>query len=210
MESIIQQGYSVKIGDYISRGWETTRQNLGGFIGFVVILVLINIGLAFLPVLGTIASTVISGPLNAGFFFVAFKIFKRQTTTFEDFFKGFNYFLPLFLGTLISNIFVVLGLVCLIIPGIYLGVAYFFIIPLILDKKMDFWPAMEASRKIVTKEWFSIFGLAIVLGLINFVGALLLGVGLLFTIPITICAVAAAYDDIIGVALPTTDTPTSL
>lgn len=64
---------------------------------------------------------------------------------------------------------------------------------------MDFWEAMEASRKIVSKEWFSIFGFIIVLGLINLCGFLCLGVGLLFTVPMTSCAAYAAYADVVGV-----------
>jgi uncharacterized membrane protein len=57
---------------------------------------------------------------------------------------------------------------------------------------------MEASRKLITKNWFSFFGFGLVLFLINLGGALLLGVGLLVTIPISACAVAAAYADIVG------------
>jgi uncharacterized membrane protein len=73
---------------------------------------------------------------------------------------------------------------------------------LVLDKKMEFWPAMEASRKIITRNWFSVFGFAIVLFLINVIGAIPLGLGLLLAVPLTYCAWAVAYDDIVGVAMP--------
>jgi len=85
-------------------------------------------------------------------------------------------------------------------PGIYLGVAYSFTTALIVDRKFDFWEAMETSRKVISKRWFSFFGFVLVLVLINIVGALLLGVGLLFTIPLTMCAIAAAYQDILGLS----------
>jgi len=78
-------------------------------------------------------------------------------------------------------------------PGIYLGVAYSFTTALIVDRKFDFWEAMETSRKVISKRWFSFFGFVLVLVLINIVGALLLGVGLL-------CAIAAAYQDILGLS----------
>jgi len=44
-----------------------------------------------------------------------------------------------------------------------------------------------------------------VLALINIVGALLLGVGVLVTIPLSVCAIAAAYEDIVGLPSATSD-----
>ncbi|RMG80010.1 MAG: hypothetical protein D6707_07145 [Bacteroidetes bacterium] len=38
----------------------------------------------------------------------------------------------------------------------------------------------------------------LVLGLINILGFLLIGIGILFTYPITMCALYAAFDDIMG------------
>ncbi|MBW4549740.1 MAG: DUF975 family protein [Aphanocapsa sp. GSE-SYN-MK-11-07L] len=97
----------------------------------------------------------------------------------------------------LTGALLVLGLI-LLIPAIYLGIAYTFSIPLIVDRKADFWSAMETSRKLITRHWFPFFGFSIVLGLINFAGVLACGVGALFTIPLTICAIAAAYENIIG------------
>jgi len=59
---------------------------------------------------------------------------------------------------------------------------------------------METSRKLVGKEWFSIFGFLFVLVCINMLGAMALGIGLLFTVPFSYCAIYAAFDDIIGVS----------
>lgn len=207
IDSILQQGYEVKIGDYLQRGWDIMKQNLGGFIGFTVILVLISLIPAVMPErlapLANIVVNVISPILSAGFLFVAFKLIKRQSTEFGDFFLGFNSFLPIFLTSLLVGLFVVLGMFLLIIPGIFLAVAYSFSLAFVVGRKFDFWEAMESSRKIVSRKWFSFFAFLLVLGLVNVVGLLLLGVGLLFTIPLSNCALAAAFDDIVG--LPASD-----
>jgi len=209
LEGLLQKSYTVKIGEYISSGWATVQKNIGGFIGFTLLVVLINIVIAKInqsasPV-GSLISIMISGPLNAGFLIVAFKLLRNRATTFGDFFRGFNNYLPLFLVSLVSGVLIVIGFILLIIPGIYLSVAYTFALPLVLEKKMNFWDAMELSRKLISKNWFSFFGFAIVLALINIVGALLLGVGLLVTIPLSGCAVAAAYADIVGLPSATSD-----
>ena len=81
---------------------------------------------------------------------------------------------------------------------IYLAISYVLSVPLLLDKNLDFWPAMETSRKLVGKKWFAFFGFVLVLGLVNIVGALCVGLGLLVTLPWTVCTMTAAYEDIVG------------
>ncbi|MBD1910102.1 MULTISPECIES: hypothetical protein [unclassified Leptolyngbya] len=207
VDSIVQQGYTVKIGDYIQRGWGVMQQNLGGFIGFTVVIVLISLIPAALGQrlgpLASLAVNVISPILLAGYLIVAFKILKRQSTTFNDFFQGFSNFLPIFLTSLLVSIFTFLGFLVLILPGVFLAVAYAFSIPFVVGRKFDFWEAMEASRKVVTKNWFPMFLFLLAIVVLNVVGALLLGVGLLFTIPLSYCAIAVAFEDIVG--LPISD-----
>jgi len=78
----------------------------------------------------------------------------------------------------------VIGFVLLILPGIYLSIAYVFTLPLIADKNMTVWEAMEFSRKSVTKHWFKVFGLLFLLSLMMAVGTLALGIGLIWAIPL--------------------------
>ena len=198
VNTLVGEGYQVEIGRYFSRGWEIFSGYMGGFIGFMLIVWLINIFLGFIPVIGGLASIVISGPLSAGYYIVAFKKMKGQQVEFGDFFLGFNYFLQLFLATLVVGIFVLLGFVALILPGIYLAVAYSLVVGVIIDRKMDFWEAMETSRKVITRKWFSFFLLFILIALLNLAGLLALGIGLIFTIPWSTVIVAAAFEDVFG------------
>lgn len=57
---------------------------------------------------------------------------------------------------------------------------------------------MEISRQIITKNWFAFFGFACVLFALNFLGALAFAVGLLVSIPVSACAAAIAYKEIMG------------
>lgn len=98
-------------------------------------------------------------------------------------------------GTAQVLIVVMVFLVCLI-PVIFLKVNWIFTLPLIIDKRMTFWPAMQTSWKMVRKHWWQIFGLVLLIGLLNFAGALLCCVGVLFTTPIGISAMMYAYETI--------------
>ena len=62
-------------------------------------------------------------------------------TAFTGFFS--KRFLHLFLAHFVASALTVLGFLCLILPGIYLLVAWCFTLALIIDKGLDFWPAMN-------------------------------------------------------------------
>ncbi len=93
----------------------------------------------------------------------------------------------------------------LMIPLIYLAVAWSFAPFLIIFHDMEAWPALEASRQIVSKKWFTFFGFFIVIGLIAILGVLGLIVGLLFTIPAALCMFYAAFRDVVGVPYESAD-----
>jgi uncharacterized membrane protein len=86
-------------------------------------------------------------------------------------------------------------LICAI-PATYLGVCWKFTLPLIVDQQMDFWTAMGASRKMVKKHWWHVFGLIILIDLLNLAGVCACCVGVLLTIPIGIAALMYAYETI--------------
>jgi hypothetical protein len=64
-----------------------------------------------------------------------------------------------------------------------------------IDKVMPFWPAMQLSRKMVSKAWWWTFLFLIVSGLIYAAGALVCGVGLLVSTPVFVAMKAFLYDD---------------
>jgi uncharacterized membrane protein len=203
--------YDVKIGDYFSRGWEIFKQYAWAFILFTLLTFIITGVLTTLPSPlgmravgensvggGNILANILSPILGVGYYFVAFQIARNQSYSFGVFFNGFKKFLPVFLTALVSGILIFLGMVLLILPGIYLAISYLFAQPFVVDKNLNFWSAMEASRKLITKKWFSFFGLVLLLALLNLLGAIILGIGLLVTIPLSACVIAAAYEDIVG------------
>lgn len=229
--SLGDREYTVDIGGWVGRGWAMFQQDIGPFIGFVFVVLGINIVLGLIPVLGSIGSLVISPILNAGFFIYAFKILREQSRSFGDFFEGFSQLGDLVLFTIVSGLIaalpvlpgavllgiggamsqdrddpsmlLIVGVIVMLIgllPSIYLSICYSMGMPLIIDRRVQFWPAMEMSRKVVSKKWGAIFAFSLVLGLINLAGAIVCGVGLLATIPLSMCAIAYGYSQIFGLA----------
>lgn len=187
-----QKGYNVNIGGYINKGWELLRKRTDYFILYTLILFIAS----SIPVLDLFVIL----PLAAGIPIAAYYLDSGKQIVFEDFFDGFKHFAGLLLFTFVAIILIFLGFLALILPGIYLSVGYIFAPFYIVFKGMDFWDAMETSRKLVHREWFSIFGFLVVLVFINFLGVLAFGIGLLITVPLSYCAVYAAFDDIVGIS----------
>jgi hypothetical protein len=88
-------------------------------------------------------------------------------------------------------------LILCVLPGIYLFVIWWGFVPLlVLDKKMDFWPAMELSRKMVHHHGWQIVGLMLAAMVVTIAGLLVFGVGVFFTLPLAIAAVTCAYQEV--------------
>ena len=82
------------------------------------------------------------------------------------------------------------------IPVTYLSVCWKFTLPLIIDQQMDFITAMKTSWRMENKHWFVVFGLVLLVGLLNIVGVMVCCAGLLFTYPIGLAALMIAYETI--------------
>ena len=126
---------------------------------------------------------------------------RGQPTTIETAFSGFSHrFLHLFLAGFVSWLLISLGFICFILPGLYLLVAWWFALTLVVDKQLDFWSAMEVSRKVVTRHWWKFFGFLLLVLLLYLLGIVVLLVGFFIAAPLAMIAATYAYEDIFGAA----------
>ena len=105
---------------------------------------------------------------------------------------------PLAITLILMYIMVFIGFVLLILPGIYLAIAYCMAYLLVVEKGLAPWEALEASRKAITHRWFAVFGLMILIGLINLVAMIPLGIGLIWSVPFSVIAFGILYRNVFG------------
>lgn len=153
-----------------------------------------------LLVVGQLLQLVITAPLSAGLFMVGIKRAAGRPVTAFMVFDYFPKTLPLFLAYLLVMVLVVIGLVLLVIPGIYLAFAYALVLPLIADKNLSIWQALETSRKGLTACWFRFFGLGILGLIIISISSIPLFIGLIWTMPWLYIALGIVYRDLFGVS----------
>lgn len=240
---VIDEGYEFNLGDYISKGFNLIGRDLGGFIGFSLVFLLIYFAAMFIPLVGPLAFAVISPALMIGFAHVAHKHATGRPTTFNDFFRGFVKFGELFLTALLtgllviafvmpgyimmiagvisvtgegfitdsdmvdpadvfgamasvfSNGLVIAGLFLAVIPATYISVVFSWSAYFVWFYDMRAWDAMQASRKVIHKQFWWMLLFVLLAGIIGFMGLLLFGIGVIFTYPAMLCAQYAAFAD---------------
>jgi predicted Ser/Thr protein kinase len=209
-QAILAGDYNLNIKSCLKRGWALMRANFWPLVGVnALILALlsfaggaggISIG-ANPPESFSIIALLLMGPLYGGLYLYFLKKVRGEATTIETAFAGFsNRFLHLFLAGFVTHLLIWLGVLCFILPGIYLLVAWTFTLPLVIDQGLDFWTAMEVTRKVVTRHWWKLLWFKIVLVLVSISGVLACGVGLLVTLPLGVAALMYAYEDIFAAA----------
>ena len=188
IEDICARGYQVQIGKWLSEGWQIVKPIYWGMVGFLFVAFMINY----------FTSSVISGPLMAGLLLVPMRTLKGRPQEFGRYFDGFKAFLPLFLVSIVGGLIVLAGLIFLILPGIYLGIAFSWATLLVVDRGMDFWPAMVGSLKVVNRNFWGTLGFVLVQGLLMTLGLIPCCLGLIFMTPWLYGMQIAAYRDIFG------------
>jgi hypothetical protein len=224
LEEVLARDYALDIGDCIARSWALVKQHFWPIVGttlltMVVIIVInqllglisgppmremilqrrISIGAIFVICGVSVISTPVYAVLVAGLFKYYLKLIRGESAGIGDAFSGFSSGIgQLALLGLVSGLLSMLGYCFCILPGLYLNVAWTFGIPLVIDRGMGFWDAMEFSRKVVSKHWFLMFAFLLVIGLIAGCGVIACCIGIFVTIPIGWVALMYAYEDIFG------------
>ena len=197
LDGLIEKGYDFDIREGFEQGWLMYKKYPAYATGYTFFVISLQLLFAlYLPDYAVLFGVFLAGPLSAGYYLAANKISQGEPLLYPDFFKGFEYYVPLVLVTVIGQVLTVIGLFVLIIPGIYLLVAYLFSSLMVLFGGFEFWNALEYSRKVIQVQWikFLLFGVFAVL--LNIVGAMLLLVGLAVTLPVTYFALYHIFESI--------------
>ena len=175
---------------------------LGAVIIFIVISLITNSILNFIfpsaesfanSYIKTLISAPITIPITIGITMLGVTTAREKNIEVPDIFNYYNLMFTIIVTYLTMTALITIGLIFLVLPGIYLTISYLFSYQLVVDKGMGTWEAMELSRKTVTKQWFKFFGLALVTGVVILVSALPLGIGLIWTIPMTYISYGLLY-----------------
>ena len=145
-----------------------------------ILLAITLIGILFIP-------AVWGGYVNS-----IIKMTLGQKIEIGKFFSsGFNRWSTLLFANIIYIIGVFLGLICLIIPGIYLMIRWFFITQIIMYEKLNSSEAFTKSGEIISDKFWEVATIFVICAIIETIGGIF-GILVLVTIPY-ISIVTAKY-----------------
>lgn len=128
-----------------------------------------------------------------GLLFMGIRRVAGDPVSWKMIFHGFSFTGKIVVVTILQSILITIGFMLLILPGIYLTVGYAMAIPLIVDRNLSPWEAMETSRKAVHKVWWKVAGIGLLICLLFIVAAIPLGIGLIWVWPLALVASGVVY-----------------
>lgn len=223
LEKGVSGDYEFNFSDVMSEAWSKVSGNkLTFFLAFVIYMVIymtiifgveaivVASGLPIRNELGgvqlgwgfaiyQILILAVTVPMSTGFYMMGIYGSVGRPLHILQLFQYYGKTGPILLTAILMYILIIIGYVLLILPGIYLTISYVMAMPLVVEKNLSPWQALETSRKAVTKNWFGIFVLAIVLGIILAFSMLPLLIGLIWSMPFAALAMGIVYRNMFGV-----------
>ena len=129
----------------------------------------------------------------AGYLEVMKKLYHGENVEFGDFLKHMNKLGNLWVAFILVYLGIAIGSMLLVLPGIAVAILWSMTFFLIIDRDMDAISAMKASWERVKEEFWMMLALVLVLAIINSIGGMLFGVGVLLTMPFMMFVMWAAY-----------------
>lgn len=141
------------VGGCLGGGRDLLNRNFMPIAGGCLAVWTVNMALNFIPLLGGIAVLFLIGPLYGALFRMVLDRKRGRETTFFQAWSGLQAQVPtLIVAGALAAILTALGYL-LLVPGLYLTIAWSFGFLFIIDQKTDAWTGLENSRRTITASF---------------------------------------------------------
>lgn len=136
--------------------------------------------------------------IGLGFIKIMLRLIHDEFVEVMDMFNNYRTFLSYFVASFLYGIAVALGLLLLVIPGIFVAIRFQFYPYFIIEGHLSSFDALQQSFYLTRNYNFELllFGLASVA--INLLGMLFFGIGIVLTYPLTTMATAVVYKSLMS------------
>jgi hypothetical protein len=204
--------YDFRIGEVMGEAWGLVSGFKGPFWAAAILLygLLLGVTLAWRAAFGNgpnfvvrmlvqAVLTALMMPLVVGLIGMAVRRAAGQSVKFSMAFAYLNRAPVFIVAGFLTTALTYVGLILLVIPGIYLSIAWGMTFPLLAFSQLRPWDAMEASRKAITHHWWRVFFLYIAVGILTGLSALALLIPVIWTAPWAFLVMGVLYRRIFGV-----------
>jgi uncharacterized membrane protein len=189
---------ALNLKNLYSEAWRLTKAHLPFLAGYTLVLFLLSAVFSDQydspkHVVMNIFGALISYIVTMGLYRSVLLITSGIKPKFDQLYANWSYLISWVVANFLFGLILFVGLVLLIVPGLYFLATYGLFPFFILDKNLGPIEAMKASAQVAEgKRWPLLALMLSVIG-VNMLGALCLVVGLLITLPLSALAVAIAY-----------------
>jgi hypothetical protein len=134
--------------------------------------------------------------MEVGFLRMCIALSEGREPQFADTFAHLTFGLKFLTGQILYLLMVVIGLLLLIVPGVYLGVRYAMFGFCLAAGETNLARCFQQSAILSTDAKPFLLRVLVVLLILNVLGASLLGLGLFISIPLSVLVLAAAYQQL--------------
>jgi uncharacterized membrane protein len=185
-----QQKLSTRSDEWFAKGWELVSSDWRLFV-FAAFVTSMGSGLS---------AGILAGPLMVGMYLMIFEKIDTGRSHLGTLAAGFRVLGQAVLAWLVPKV-IILGISAVlgplaVIAAALVSAAYLFTYPLVADRGVDFWTAMEASRRKVMKCWLGVAVFSVAVHILWGLGALAFGVGVFLTMPVAMATIAFASRDL--------------
>ena len=156
------------------------------------------VGAAWLNLLSQLFSAALSIIFLSGLINIGIRRVRSQSFSWTLVFSGFSRLGSILLAGLLMLLLIVSGLFLLVLPGIYLAVGYSLTLPLIMDRGVGPWKAMEMSRQTIHGKWWQVFTAYLLMYLLYILSMIPFGLGMIWTVPMFFILTAVLYRVLFG------------
>ena len=147
----------------------------------------------FLTFLGVVYGILVVGPVEYGVSFAHLKASRGDSLEIKNMFEAFQTYWNAVLASLLVCVFVVIGFILLIVPGIVFACKLAFTPYLVVDRKMDVIEAVKGSWNMTRGHAWKVFLIGLLAVPISIAGLICFGVGIILSIMWIRMAFASLY-----------------
>jgi len=179
--------------EIFEKAWRGMKDNLALAAGLTFVFLVGLWVVSLIPFFGLI----VSSPMTFGYIRCLDRLRRGEVFEFADFFWGFTSLNRLIQISILGAIHLLgslVGFCLLILPGVWWGIATSWASSYFVLKNQDGMESIRASLQITKGRWWSMFGLMLLIGILNLAGVLMLGLGILITMPLTFLVFLTVVD----------------
>lgn len=199
----VPPSHSFSSSEAIKSGFNIFKKNIAAFIKLGAVLIAVNIVMGIIgglfghnnpmTIVWNIISAIVSLIIQVGIIKIVLGLYDGEPLNLANLYS-MSHLAPRFLGaSILYGLAILVGLVLLIIPGIYLAIKLQFYSFLIVDKNAGVMDSLKKSWTLTQGAALDLFLFTLAIIILNILGAIVLLVGLLVTIPTTTMASIYVY-----------------